>query len=155
MAQGNWLEEEEQNGRSPWSAGARSSTTTPNPFKDSKKPALKMSIADYKNLKQSGVKPSPRPATSATPETRPKMGHSRNTSAVSAGTPMAKVPSLEGGEVRLNGVSAKLDLGKVEEKAPGKQLEKWVQLMYFVPSRMLIRPIQTYSSPLQPSRNQR
>ena len=130
VAQGNWLEEV-QNGKSPWSAGARSSTTTPNPFKDSKKPALKMSIADYKNLKQSGVKPSPRPAASATPETRPKLGHSRNTSAISTGTPMARVPSLEGGEVKLNGVGAKVDMGKVDHKAPVKQLERCVHILCF------------------------
>lgn len=103
-AQGNW-EDETSNARSP-STGALSSTSTPNQSlvaKDLGKPAVKLSFADYQKFKTTGVKPSPRPA-STTPESRPrgdmvdrKSMHSRNTSAVSHNTPaMARVPSFEG-----------------------------------------------------------
>jgi hypothetical protein len=79
------------NGKSPYSM-ARSSTTTPNPARESRKPANKMSIADYKNMKQTGIKPSPKPVAADSVN----LGHSRNTSAIS-GAPMERVPSLEGG----------------------------------------------------------
>jgi hypothetical protein len=116
VARGDW--EDDITGAnmetSPGSGGAGSNTTTPNPFKDSKKPAVKMSIADYKNLKQSGIKPSPRPQVGTpTPDPSRGPGHSRNTSAVSAvGTPMSRGPSFEGAPaVKQNGapsVSANL-----------------------------------------------
>jgi hypothetical protein len=113
--QGGW-EDELSNARSP-SAGALSSTSTPNPnmAKDSGKPAVKMSYADYQKFKTTGVKPPLRPAT-ATPEPRPrsetidrKPTHSRNLSGVSVNTPaMARVPSFEGGDNRQNGTNARI-----------------------------------------------
>jgi len=108
FARGNW--QEDINAKSPFSAEAQSSVTTPNPVKDSRKPpAVKISIADYKNFKTTGVKPSPR-ASAATPESRPrnettdKATHSRNASAVSV-TPMVRVPSIEGDQ-RTTGASS-------------------------------------------------
>jgi len=125
FAEGNW--EEQVNGRSPCSAEARSSTTTPNPFRDSRRSALKMSMADYKNLKQGGARSSPRPSA-ATPEPRPsndvmdrRPGQSRNTSGVSADVLMVRVPSYEGrGDVRQNGAIAVT----FEPKAPGRDVER-------------------------------
>jgi hypothetical protein len=124
-AHGNW--EESSNAKSPLSAEAPSSTSTPNPAKDSRKPAVKMSIADYKNLKTTGVKPSPRPI-SATPEPRSNSGapdhkstHSRNTSAVSASTPMARVPSFEEAAVKQNGVGANSKVDKALQNTHGKE----------------------------------
>ncbi|KAH8820598.1 hypothetical protein F5884DRAFT_55988 [Xylogone sp. PMI_703] len=43
----------------PYGRDARSSTTTPNPSKDPKKPAVKLSLADYKSVK-SGGRPTPK-----------------------------------------------------------------------------------------------
>ena len=93
--------EDEVYGKSPLSATGHSSTSTPNPVRDLKKPSQKISFGDYKNFKQTGVKPSPRPYT-ATPEqkARDAPGHSRNTSAVSAITPMGRVTSSEGGDFK-------------------------------------------------------
>lgn len=117
-AHGNW--EETINAKSPLSAEAPSSTSTPNPPRDSRKPAVKMSIADYKNLKSTGVKPSPRPSA-GTPESRPgadtaerSLTHSRNTSAVSVNTPMARVLSFEGGDQRQKVASSALKNDKVQ-----------------------------------------
>jgi hypothetical protein len=109
-AQGNW--EEAINARSPQSAEVPSAASTPMSAKDPKKPAIKMSIADYKKQKATGARPSPRPAA-ATPEFRSKQDamdkhntHSRNTSNISITTPMARIPSLEGGNQRPNGAGA-------------------------------------------------
>jgi hypothetical protein len=107
------------NGKSPYSM-VRSSTTTPNPTRESRKPANKMSIADYKNMKQTGIKPSPKPvaADSVNP------GHSRNTSAVS-GAPMERVPSLEGGLGEVKQVSAGASFNSVTSARPAaKETEK-------------------------------
>jgi len=108
FARGNW--QEDMNAKSTFSAEAQSSVTTPNPVKESRKPpAVKLSIADYKNFKTTGVKPSPR-ASATTPESRPRNettdrpAHSRNVSAVSV-TPMARVPSIEGDQ-RTNSASS-------------------------------------------------
>ncbi len=125
VARGDWEDDitGANIGASPGSGGARSNTTTPNPFKDSKKPAVKMSIADYKNLKQSGIKPSPRPQVGTpTPDPSRGPGYARNTSAVPAiGTPMSRRASLEGAPaVKQNGapsVSVKpVRLEKVQSK---------------------------------------
>ena len=89
--------EDEIYGKSPLSTAGRSSTSTP---RDPKKPSQKISFGDYKNYKQTGIKPSPRPYT-ATPELKARQdapGHTRNTSAVSASTPMSRLPSSEGGD---------------------------------------------------------
>ena len=111
-ADGDW--QNQINGRSPASLAARSSTTTPNPARETKIPSKKISIADYKNMKKTGVKPSPRPAVDA--EAKP--GHSRNTSAVSLGTPMSRLPSFEGApEVKQNGASASVNSAKTEKAA--------------------------------------
>jgi hypothetical protein len=107
------------NGKSPYSM-VRSSTTTPNPTRESRKPANKMSIADYKNMKQTGIKPSPKPvaADSVNP------GHSRNTSAVS-GAPMERVPSLEGGLGEVKQVSAGASFNSVTSARPAaKETER-------------------------------
>jgi hypothetical protein len=124
-AHGNW--EDSFNTKSPLSAEVPSSTSTPNPARDSRKPAVKMSIADYKNLKTTGVKPSPRPI-SATPEPRSNNGapehkstHSRNTSAMSATTPMARVPSFEGPATKPNGVGASSKADKAPQSIHGKE----------------------------------
>ncbi|TAQ84309.1 hypothetical protein B7494_g7363 [Chlorociboria aeruginascens] len=116
--EGNWQESVYQ--ISPPSTDARSNTTTPNPSRDSRKPAVKMSIADYKNLKQTGIKPSPKPPA-GTPESRPRNnhpdrapGHSRNISSIATDTPMSRVPSFEGGE-RKNGIGANLQRAPVKD----------------------------------------
>lgn len=110
-AKGNWEEEY----AAPPSASVRSSTGTPNPFgsgreKDPKKASVKYSIKDYKNMKQTGVKPSPRPAAA---DAERKPGHSRNTSNVSLGTPMARGPSSEGPvlETKPNGAGSAARVG--------------------------------------------
>ena len=114
----NW--QDDMDSSPPLSAGAQSSSGTPNASRDPKKPALKMSIADYKNRKTTGVKVLPGPA-SATPESKRgpdvseyQAGHARNTSSTSIGTPMARVPSLEG-DHRRNGADVPV---KAEQKAP-------------------------------------
>jgi hypothetical protein len=118
-AKGDW--HDEIYNHSPGSADARSSTTTPNPAKETKKVANKMSFSDYKNLKEKGIKPSPRPVA-ANAERNP--GHSRNTSAVNAGTPMSRMSSFEGPvQVKQNSVSAS-DNTKSVEKIPKMQTEK-------------------------------
>ena len=95
---GDWQEEIDR--QSPAAIAARSSTNTPSHAKELKKPSQKMSIADYKTLKQTGVKPSPRvPATDA--------GTLGGTNGV-GGMSMDRVPSIEGG---LNGDSKHNDLG--------------------------------------------
>ncbi|KAH8657121.1 hypothetical protein BGZ60DRAFT_434770 [Tricladium varicosporioides] len=113
LAKGDW--EDEYSGPPATSADARSSTTTPNPFnKDTKKPSVKYSIKDYKNMKQTGVKPSPRSVA----EAERKPGHTRNTSAMSLDTPMSRVSSMEGptptSEKRTNGVAASNNSVNVE-----------------------------------------
>lgn len=90
------------------SDASRSSTTTPNPNKERK---VKMSYADYKNLKEKGIKPSPRPAQEE------RKGHARNlsaVSAVSAGTPMSRVSSAEGPILtKRNGVNGSAQVNSV------------------------------------------
>ncbi|KAL2073981.1 hypothetical protein VTL71DRAFT_7759 [Oculimacula yallundae] len=54
-AEGDWQARIES--QSPTSLAARSSTTTPNHAKETKIPSKKISIADYKNYKLTGVKP--------------------------------------------------------------------------------------------------
>lgn len=124
-AQGNW--EEAINARSPQSAELPSSASTPKSARDPKKPAVKMSIADYKKQKATGARPSPRPAA-ATPETRPKQDakdmqhtHSRNTSNISITTPMARIPSFEGGNKRPNGAGASFKNDKLPQNTSGKE----------------------------------
>ncbi|KAH8590128.1 hypothetical protein B0O99DRAFT_310977 [Bisporella sp. PMI_857] len=119
IAQGNWEEIIKSN--SPVSAGSQTGTSTPNATRDSKTPKVKLSIADYKNFKTSGVKPSPKPSTSTT-ETKTGNGtvdrnsmHSRNTSAVSITTPMSRVSSTEGGELRANGIGGRAKSHKTEQ----------------------------------------
>ncbi|PMD38783.1 hypothetical protein L207DRAFT_513265 [Hyaloscypha variabilis F] len=119
-ARGDWHDEIYNQAASPGSVDARSSTTTPNPAKDLKKTAVKMSISDYKNLKEKGIKPSPKPLAV---DAERKPGHSRNTSAVTAGTPMSRMSSLEGPPVKQNGVSASATSASVEKK-PSKENEK-------------------------------
>lgn len=97
--------------RSPASLVARSSTTTPNAAaanasKEAKIPKTKISIADYKNMKKTGVKSSPNPAGTNRP------AHSRTISAVSGGEPLSRDNSFEG--VRQNGGSFTSDKGAVK-----------------------------------------
>jgi hypothetical protein len=123
--------EEEVYGKSPLSAAGHSSTSTPNPVRDPKKPSQKISFGDYKNYKQTGVKPSPRPCT-ATPEqktTQDAPGHARNTGAVSATTPMGRVLSSDGGDRKS--VVAKVNSTTVE-KASIKDHERLVLLCYYI-----------------------
>jgi hypothetical protein len=118
-AKGDW--HDEIYNQSPGSADARSSTTTPNPAKELKKVANKMSFSDYKNLKEKGIKPSPRPVAA---DVERKTGHSRNTSAVTAGTPMSRMSSLEGPvQVKQNGAGALVNSLSVE-KTSSKGNEK-------------------------------
>ncbi|KAH6720504.1 hypothetical protein BKA61DRAFT_236248 [Leptodontidium sp. MPI-SDFR-AT-0119] len=56
-AEGDWQARIESG--SPTSLAARSSTTTPSHAKEAKVPSKKISIADYKNFKLTGAKPSP------------------------------------------------------------------------------------------------
>lgn len=114
----NW--QDDMNASPPPSAGAHSSSGTPNAVRDPKKPAVKMSIADYKNMKTTGLKPPPG-APTATPEskrgsdaTEYRPGHTRNTSSTSVDTPMARISSLEG-DRRRNGADVPV---KAERKAP-------------------------------------
>jgi hypothetical protein len=118
---GNW--QDEMNDSPPLSAGAQSGTGTPNSQKDPKKPSVKMSIADYKNRKTTGLKPLPGPSA-PTPEAKRgsdgneyKPGHARNTSSASIGTPMARVPSL-GEENSRNVVGAAVKNG---QKVPSEE----------------------------------
>lgn len=118
-ARGDWHDEiYNQSGSPAGSADARSSTTTPNPAKEMKKAAVKLSISEYNNLKK-GIKPSPKPVPA---DAERKPGHSRNTSAVTAGTPMSRMSSLEG-PVKQNGTSAVVNSASVE-KVPRKEVEK-------------------------------
>ena len=96
--------EDEIYGKSPLSATGQSSTSTP---RDPKKPSQKISFGDYKNFKQTGVKPLPRPNV-ATPEAKPRdvQGHSRNTSAVSGVPPMGPVPSPNGTDFKVANVNS-------------------------------------------------
>jgi hypothetical protein len=121
-ARGDWHDEIYNQPASPGSADARSSTTTPNPAKDMKKTAVKMSFSDYKNLKEKGIKPSPRP-TPVDAERKP--GHSRNTSAATAGTPMSRMSSLEG-PAKQNGLGASASSITVEK--PTNASEKYLVL---------------------------
>jgi hypothetical protein len=118
-ARGDWHDEIYNQVASPGSADARSSTTTPNPAKDLKKAAVKMSFSDYKNLKEKGIRPSPKPVAV---DAERKPGHSRNTSAVTAGTPMSRMSSLEG-PVKQNGVRAAVNSVSAE-KSLSKETEK-------------------------------
>ena len=95
-ARGNW--HDEIYNQSPGSAVSRSSSATPNSrsLKEAKKPKAKISFADYKNFKEKGIKPSPRPVVA-----EEKRGHERNSSQVT-GTPMSREASMEG--VKGNGV---------------------------------------------------
>jgi hypothetical protein len=115
--------EDEVYGKSPLSAAGHSSTSTPNAVRDLKKPSQKISFGDYKNYKQTGVKPSPIPHT-ATPEQKARQdapGHSRNASAVSAITPMGRISSSDGGDIKS--VAAKVN-SFTAEKAPAKDNER-------------------------------
>ncbi|KAM3078106.1 hypothetical protein ACMFMF_004517 [Clarireedia jacksonii] len=99
IPQGDWQEDTTESPSN--SAGMGSSLGTPQ--RDPSKP--KMSMADYKNLKQSGIRPPPRHPTS-TPESSRPQGHARTSSNISNATPMARVPSFEGplnGEIHRNG----------------------------------------------------
>ncbi|TVY13806.1 hypothetical protein LARI1_G008794 [Lachnellula arida] len=113
MARGNWEEEY----AAPPTASVRSSIGTPNTAgkeRDPKKAAVKYSLKDYKGMKETGVKPSPRP-NAADAERKP--GHSRNISNVSLGTPTASVLSSE--EPRQNGASgsARIEVSAREERS--------------------------------------
>jgi hypothetical protein len=119
FAKGDW--HDEIYNQSPGSADARSSTTTPNPVKELKKVANKMSFSDYKNLKEKGIKPSPKPVAA---DAERKPGQLRNTSAVTAGTPMSRMSSLDGPvQVKQNGGSASINSNS-EGKVPSKENKK-------------------------------
>jgi hypothetical protein len=114
----NW--QDDMDASPPLSAGVQSSSGTPNAHREPKKPAVKMSIADYKNMKTTGIKPIPGPPT-ATPESKRgsdtaeyRPGHARNTSSASIDTPMARIPSLEG-DNRRNGADAP---SRAEQRGP-------------------------------------
>jgi hypothetical protein len=114
--------EDEVYGKSPSSAAGPSSTSTPNPVRDQKKPSQKISFGNYKNFKQTGVKPSPRPYTPEQKARQDALGHSRNTSAVPAITPMGRVLSSERGDLRP---AAKVHVNSVTvEKVPMKDNER-------------------------------
>jgi hypothetical protein len=146
--------EDEIYGKSPLSAAAHSSTSTPNPARDPKKPSQKISFGDYKNYKQTGVKPSPRPYT-ATPELRAKQdapGHSRNASAVSAITPMDRVPSAERGDhnlaiANLNTITVEMDPIQIRERSitacrfPFFKTDENTDLPYLQPLRRMPRSL--------------
>jgi hypothetical protein len=113
VVKGNW--EDEYLGPVSISAEARSNMSTPTPLnKDGKKASVKYSIKDYKNMKQTGVKPSPKSLAADTERT----GHSRNTSVMSTDAPMSRVPSLEGGLAggKTNGVNSASNLGPAERR---------------------------------------
>ncbi|KAF8856271.1 hypothetical protein BDZ45DRAFT_478109 [Acephala macrosclerotiorum] len=103
--------------RSPASLVARSNTTTPNAAaaKESKIPSKKISIADYKNMKKTGVGPASLPS-------RPI--HTRNPSAISGGEPLSRDPSYEGAhEPRQNGATSSANSVRTDRGAV-KPVEK-------------------------------
>ncbi|KAG9242713.1 hypothetical protein BJ878DRAFT_544001 [Calycina marina] len=112
LAQGNWWEEPLKAG-TPGSAGSQTGTSTPQAFKETKTPKVKLSLGDYKNFKSTGVKPVPRPPTATANGKLPgdidgrKSLHSRNMSAVSVTMPMFRVSSVEGTEIRANGIETR------------------------------------------------
>ena len=121
LAKGNW--EDEYLGPSSTSADVRSNTPTPNPFgKDAKKASVKYSIKDYKNMKQTGVRPSPKPLAA---DAERKVIHSKNTGVMSVDTPMSRVPSMEGGlaGTKTNGISSTGNISRAEK---GTREDKWV-----------------------------
>jgi hypothetical protein len=110
----NW--QDDTNSSPPLSAGAQSSSGTPSTHRDPKKPAVKISLSDYKNKKTTGMK-----SPIETPEAKISSnaakynpGHARNTSSTSIDTPMARIPSLLG-ENKRNGSEAPT---KAEHRAP-------------------------------------
>lgn len=120
LAQGNCDDETTKAG-SPISTGSQTGTSTPHAVRDGKSAKVKLSIADYKNFKTTGVKPAPRPST-ATPDAKVpsdtpnrKSIHTRNTSAVSIDIPMSRVPSFEGGDNRPNGTSISFNDSRPEK----------------------------------------
>ncbi|CAG8971075.1 hypothetical protein HYALB_00009675 [Hymenoscyphus albidus] len=90
-ARGNW--EDEFAGPPSTSADARSNTPTPNALRETKKASVKYSIKDYKSMKETGVKPSPKPLAA---DADRKPSQSKNLG-LSASTPMSRVSSMEGG----------------------------------------------------------
>lgn len=115
----------------PLSEADPSCTSTPIPVKDlNKKRSQKISFGDYKNFKQTGVKPSPKP-NPETSESRAgqdigddKPGHSRNTSAVSGITYMDRGSSFEGGDHKQSGAAIISVNSVTVEFAPVKEVER-------------------------------
>jgi hypothetical protein len=97
---------------SPSDAG-QSNTSTPNPARD-KKRSQKMSFGDYKNYKQTGVKPPPKP-DSAMQDYKAKEGDVGSTNTKPTGAisvDMSSVSPFEGGDNKQNGASATANSGK-------------------------------------------
>lgn len=110
-ARGNW--EDEFSGPPSTSADARSNTPTPNALRETKKASVKYSIKDYKSMKETGVKPSPKPLA-ADAERKPGQSKTHN---LSISTPMSRVPSMEGGlaGVRQNGANSVGHVARAEK----------------------------------------
>ncbi|RFU33402.1 hypothetical protein B7463_g2913, partial [Scytalidium lignicola] len=112
---------DETNG-TPYGRDARSSTTTPNPSRDPKKPAVKLSLADYKSVK-SGGRPTPKAEPRADEERKaeaaknvpPPMKSHSATSREKAEVHGSVPDSLE--RSKKNGVSL---WGKSEDKSSTK-----------------------------------
>jgi len=122
LAQGT-LEDEAAKVGSPFSTGSQTGTSTPRAVRDGKGAKVKLSIADYKNFKTTGVKPAPRPST-ATPEAKVpsdtphrKPTHTRNTSAVSIDASMSRVSSFEGSDIKPNGTITSSNDPRAEKTA--------------------------------------
>ena len=100
----NWFDE--LNNSPPASvSGILSSKSTPM----RRDPSKKMTIADYKNLKTTGAKPSPRPAAStSTPENKQEPAHAKDNSIAAVKNKETKPVGVE----KHNGVGA----AKVEHK---------------------------------------
>lgn len=128
MAKGNW--EDEYTG--PPNASVHSNAATPNSVRDAKKPSVKYSIKDYKNMKQTGVKPSPKPVAA---DAERKSGHSRNISNMSLDTPMARASSSEGfgtgAKQNGMGASGRPRASTIEDRWVVQSIGKVLTLMEF------------------------
>lgn len=120
LAQGNCEDETTKVG-SPFSTGSQTGTSTPHAVRDGKSAKVKLSIADYKNFKTTGVKPAARPSTT-TPDAKipsntanRKVTHIRNTSTTSVDTSMSRVSSFEGGDTRSAGIGANINDSTAEK----------------------------------------
>lgn len=125
---------------------ARSSTTTPNPSRDSKKPAVKLSLADYKSVK-SGGRPTPKRDAS---EPKTHMDEDKKVEAAKQTSPAkdasaGKVEKVDAGRSvaekaehsKKNGINW---WGKPEDRSSIKEKHKYV-----LESRLMLR-VANYNS---------